>query len=263
MRMFGVANFARLTRLDTSILTACIVFAPYVLRGERIVIAAQKALPILLTCMCCFVLNDIYDLEKDRINHPHRPLPIGAISERGAMGIYFVLLTGTLLSIFAYISQEQYYIYLLCLIVFTNYNHVVSDFPLIKNFYVATASALPILILRPSIFEVTIVDVVALAMMLFILGREILMDVQDLTGDGKTLARNLGARLSVKLGFSSQIVAMFILAFNARGLMQWIATIFLFFSALVAISLWQREKMRVATIHGMKVQAIAGLAFLF
>ena len=137
MGKLWATNFVRLIRLDTSILTACIVFVPYIIRGERIVHAAQKALPILLTCMCCFVLNDIHDLEKDGINHPHRPLPAGAISERGAMGIYFLFMASTLLSIFAYIDQEQYYIYLLCLIVFTNYNHVVSDFPLIKNFYVA------------------------------------------------------------------------------------------------------------------------------
>ncbi|WP_269586169.1 UbiA family prenyltransferase [Roseibium sp. Sym1] len=262
MQPWDVINFLKLVRFDTSLLTACIIFVPYLYKGLTVLHAAQKALPILLTSMCCFVLNDIHDLEKDRINHPTRPLPTGSISERSAMGIYFLLLALTLSSILSFVEQDKYYIYLLCLIIFTNYDHVVSDFPYLKNFYVATASVLPILILRPSEFSFTIIDNVALAMMFFIFGRELLMDLQDLLGDGQTFVRSLGEKSSASIGFGSQFIAILLLAAIAEGAIHWAVIAFLFASYILHIFLWHRLKFRPVIIHAMKAQAIAGLAFL-
>lgn len=263
MRTFWGIEFFKLVRFDTSILTACIVFVPVAIRESNYLLASQRALPILLICTCCFVLNDIADVEKDRINHPLRPLPSGAISQRSAMGIYFFLLTAALLSIYAYVEHEQYYIYLLCLIVFTNYNHVVSDFPLLKNPYVSLASVLPILILRPLEFAVSNVDMVALAMCFFIFGRELLMDVQDLGGDGNTLAKRLGQSVSSKLGFGTQFFAMGILFLLARDTTQLTVVAFLLVTGIVAVTFWRVQNSRRLIVHGMKIQAISGLVFLF
>ena len=254
---------ARLVRLDTSILTACIVFVPLGFKGYDFAIAAQRALPVLLMSMCCFVINDIHDLEKDRTNHPTRPIPTGIITEKVAMAIYLVLLFCTLLSIYAFISLNSYYIYLFSLIIFTNYNYIVSEFPYLKNFYVAFASILPVLILRPETANVTIYDILAVAMAFFIYGRELLMDVQDLEGDGQTFVQKVGQTAAIRIAFFSQLLTPIILASIALNLEQWLAVTFLFISVLVVIVLWHIRVNRLFLIHVMKVQAISGLVFLF
>lgn len=262
MRTYTVIEFLKLVRFDTCVLTACILFVPLSLRGVGLTSAFLESIPVLLICMCCFVLNDVFDIEKDQINHPNRPLPSGSFSKSTAMGIYLLLLTGTLVSTYAFVVQEKYYLYMLCLIVFTNYNHVVEDFPLLKNLYVALASVLPVLILRPSVWEITIVDYVAIALCGFILGREILMDVLDVGGDKDSLAQRLGQKRSEKIGFGVQLCGIAVLIPFAHSTLKITVVILLCVCCAVGYFNWIASRHRWLIIQSMKVQAISGLAFL-
>jgi hypothetical protein len=107
-----------------------------------------------------------------------------------------------------------------------------------------------------------VIDNVGLAMMFFIFGREVLMDISDLPGDGKTFVRLLGEKLSTRVGFASQFLAILLLFFIVDGMIQWIILIFLFVSYLLLIILWIRVKFRPTVIHAMKAQALTGLVFL-
>jgi geranylgeranylglycerol-phosphate geranylgeranyltransferase len=53
-------------------------------------------------CVCAFgnVINDLYDIEIDRINNPHRPLPAGQVGKRAVtfLAILFVIIS-TLISL--------------------------------------------------------------------------------------------------------------------------------------------------------------------
>ena len=52
-------------------------------------------------CACCggFVINDYFDLDKDRLCHPERPLPQGLLRRRTALGLAVVLLTAAVAAV--------------------------------------------------------------------------------------------------------------------------------------------------------------------
>ena len=70
------------------------------------------------------VLNDIIDLEIDKINAPHRPLPSGAMSVKNAK-IYSLVLLGIGLIFFGLLEHIQTY---LCLILTVREHTVFVNF---------------------------------------------------------------------------------------------------------------------------------------
>ena len=100
-----------------------IVAAALSIHGEyssvKVILAAITAS---LTMSAGNIINDIYDLNGDRINHPGRPLPAGIISPKAALVYYFILLAVSLfLSLF--ISKLNYELNLLAIILLYLYSY--------------------------------------------------------------------------------------------------------------------------------------------
>src|SRR5438874_105203 len=93
-----------LTRLDTSTLVFISIFLPTYYDRRDLYFSFTHSLPILTICMCGFVINDLSDIEKDRENHPHRPLPSNMVGAVSASAIYFTLLTISLVLIKLYVD---------------------------------------------------------------------------------------------------------------------------------------------------------------
>lgn len=127
-------------------------------------------------------LNDYFDLEVDRVNHPHRPLPLGKITPENAkkfavllmvMGIVLALPLGIvplLISLFA----------IICLVF---YNMRGKWIPVIGNLVVSTISGLVFLFIGAVANEMKIMIFPFFFAFLFHLAREIVKDVQDFQGD--------------------------------------------------------------------------------
>lgn len=62
-----------------------------------IVSAVLGAIGISLIAGAGSVINDIFDIQVDRCNNPQRPLPSGTMTEREALGYYFILIVASLL----------------------------------------------------------------------------------------------------------------------------------------------------------------------
>jgi len=238
------------------------VFLPYYVRTRDLWSSIMLATPIFTIAMCMFILNDINDVDRDRINHPRRPLPTGTISVKTA-GIAYLLLFGTsLILVRILIERGVHFIYLAGFLLAINYNTVVNNLPKLKNPYVALTATVPVFIVNSALATPAIPTSVALAIFLFVFGREMLMDVHDAPGDGQTLAKSLTTGRAAVIAFSLQAMAMVVLGLHLTSPLRIISLglILLLFAYILAR--WRRPQARLFLIHLMKVQLMVALSFL-
>jgi len=127
-------------------------------------------------------LNDYFDLEVDRVNHPYRPLPMGKIPPENAkifaiflmaMGLVLALPLVTLPTLITLSA-------ILCLIF---YNTRGKWIPVVGNLVVSIISGLVFLFVGAVANNLKIMIFPFLFAFLFHLAREVVKDVQDFQGD--------------------------------------------------------------------------------
>ena len=151
---------------------------------------------VCMTSAAC-AINDYWDLDKDRINHPHRPLPSGRLSPQQACWAAVVLFTCAL---FAALPLGLYPFILVAVstVLLWNYSHLLTVSGILGNMLVAAIVAA--LILLGSLVAGRPFAMLYPIWFLFcyILAREIIWDVHDAEGDRAqgvvTVANCWGAR---------------------------------------------------------------------
>lgn len=148
------------------------------------------------------VLNDLCGIKEDRINKPHRPLPAGRLSSATAL-IFTCLLLLCGLTLGFFLPYPAPFIALLAVISLVVYNLWFKRIPLLGNVLVSALGGLAFLYGGFSAQAPNPARWPALFATLFHLGREILKDLEDTTGDqifanstiplawGKPIARTL------------------------------------------------------------------------
>jgi geranylgeranylglycerol-phosphate geranylgeranyltransferase len=159
------------------------------------------------------VINDYFDAEIDRINKPRRPIPSGRISRRDSWRYYW-LLSIAALGLAAAGGPGV----LVCTLAWTlclyAYSAWLKTRLLLGNLMVSAVSSSGFGLGAWLAGDWTAALVPAALAFLFIMGREIVKDVEDLRGDraggASTLALALGARraLVVALAFFALFVAL-------------------------------------------------------
>lgn len=128
------------------------------------------------------VLNDILDVEADRINHPRRPLPSGKITRSEAGWLAALLCGVSLLS--GFLAGWRIFLLVVLVLAFSIiYNLWARKIPIAGNFIVAASGALTLTIGYLIGLEGEIPAFPLLATLLFILAREFLETVSDDRGD--------------------------------------------------------------------------------
>jgi|TARA_B110000908_G_C10258195_1_gene457101 4-hydroxybenzoate polyprenyltransferase len=80
--------------------------------------------------------------------------------------------------------MDQLFLYLTFVLLFSNYNFVVEKVLRLKNLFVAVVTIIPVWIVADLIALDSTRFVLMASLLLYIVGRELLMDVQDMEGDG-------------------------------------------------------------------------------
>ncbi|PSB16948.1 ubiquinone biosynthesis protein UbiA [filamentous cyanobacterium CCP2] len=191
--------FIQLFRLSFALLAAA--------AGSAAVYALNPALPlqayiltgIILACMtsAACAINDYYDVEKDRINHPERPLPSGHLSLRFAWWSAVILFALALISAVP-LGFYSFFLVAISIILLWYYSPLLNYSGVLGNLLVATIIALliflsslaadrPFALLYPMFF-----------LFCYSLAREIVWDVHDAEGDQsqgvKTIANQWGVQ---------------------------------------------------------------------
>ena len=168
--------------------------------GENVLVGIELFLSAMLIGLFGNIINDIFDIEIDKINKPWRPLPSGKISIKEAH-IYAILalITGLIISVM---------INLICLIVAvfasiflylysktlkkTGFggNLIIAFLSLLVIIYGGLATSNPMRSLYPGIYA-----------FLIILGREVYKGIEDVEGDKKHGVKTIATTLGIKAAF--------------------------------------------------------------
>ncbi|MBL7958889.1 geranylgeranylglycerol-phosphate geranylgeranyltransferase [bacterium] len=174
------------------------------------------ALSASLICGGSNIINDLFDIEIDRINRPERALPQGLISKRGAwaywavvniIGLYFSSLIGIACFLIALFSAALLFVY----------SWYLKRTSLMGNITVSFFTGLAFIYGGVAVGQWKLAVVPAVFAFLFHWGREILKDIEDIEGDRRMSARTFPIEHGIR---SALILITFI------------------FLILIAVTLW-------------------------
>jgi len=160
------------------------------------------------------VVNDIYDIEVDKVNEPDRPLPSGELSLKSA-AIYAACLAflGVLFSLID--GYTEFALASVSVLLSILYSKSLKLLGLVGNIAVSYNVALPFLYagiiegeVRPTLF------IFFLLAFLSNTGREVIKGIAELKGDSvrrvKTIAATKGASFAAKVGALFSLFAVFL-----------------------------------------------------
>nr|WP_305792401.1 UbiA family prenyltransferase [Acidianus sp. RZ1] len=164
-----------------------------------------------------YAINDVFDVEIDKINKPDRPLPSGKISLRRAIILsYGLMISGTIISIT--LGYFEVIIATITSLALYYYAKTLKREGLSGNIIVATTTALSIFYGGITYFSgdwLERVIVPTAYSFLLTLGREFIKGIEDYEGDKaygvKTLATTIGVRDTWKI---SRIILILILVIS-------------------------------------------------
>lgn len=179
-----IRNFAQLFRLSVAIVAALVGCATIYALNSAAPLQAYLLTATILVCThsAACAINDYWDVDKDLIDHPERPLPSGRLSPQQVWWAAVILFACALI---AAIPLGIYCFMLVAIssILLWNYSHLLVRNGICANFIVATITAAiiflgslvvdrPLAMLYPSGF-----------VFCYILAKEIIWDVHDAAGD--------------------------------------------------------------------------------
>lgn len=250
-----------LTRFDSCFLAFLAVFVPVLTRSGNLSLSFSQALPLLFIAMCTYIANDLDDIERDRVNHPLRPLPNSELSTTFAAILYFLCLALALLTIRLSIEGPPAFVFYTLLTVSISYAYIVDWLPALKSIYVAAAITIPIVIVTVFYPSEGRLRVLAAAVFLLNWGRELCKDIVDRSGDKVSFMHRLPARRVAIFAFMLQGVALALLLTEIivpyePAVMLVMITIFTY-----SCRLWFAHGEQKAIVL-MKLQLFVGLYFL-
>jgi len=130
------------------------------------------------------IINDVFDIEIDRINRPSRPLPSGLIKIKFAVIFYFILVLISL-ALSLLISQSAFTIVLISHLILFLYSKYLKKVSMIGNITVAFLTGLVFIFGGVAVGNPSAAIIPASFAFLINLMREIIKDMEDVEGDRK------------------------------------------------------------------------------
>lgn len=209
-------------------------------------------------------MNDIDDIEKDKINHPCRPLPSGQVTTTFVVMLYYACLALALLTTRFYIGlNESAFLYYAGFSACISYRYVVEYLPTFKSLYVAITTTIPVLILMtyyPT--EASSLRPVAVAIFLSMLGRELCKDLPDRPGDPVSFLQKFDPMAVARVSFAVQGSAVIILCWRIRGPVSSICLLAMALVLVTSYVYWFHLNRQTFSLALMKVVVLFGLYFL-
>ena len=193
--MSHIKAYLELTRPVNAVIAAASIFI-----GAFVTGGIEPIWNVIIAClsgMCIAgggnAINDYFDTEVDRINHPQRPLPSERASRIGAF-IFSMILLVTGIRLGFLLGLETGAIALCCSIVLFFYSFRFKHIALLGNGLVSFIASFAFIYggLAVGRFGPTLIP--AWFAFLFHLGREIIKDIQDCAGDTTVRAQTLPIR---------------------------------------------------------------------
>ena len=183
---------------------------------------------ILLITMGGYLINDIYDIESDKINKPDKVYITTIISIKNGLFLYFLTsITGLILGFYLSVNKNLNHLsgyFIVTVIILFVYTKILKKLPLIGNIIVALLVSLPIFLVYEfdqsmisikDIFDNLFLSIIIFFYLLFAflttLIREIIKDLQDIKGDNKFKLKTLPIMIGKKRTINFLIFLSFLL----------------------------------------------------
>jgi len=199
----------------------------------KILLAALSAA---LTAGAGNIINDIYDKEADKINHPERPLAKGIISTQNTWIEYFIL---TLLAVVAsyFINQTALTVVILSSVLLYLYSVRLKKIPLLGNITVAYLTGLAFIFGGIAVDNVRSAFIPAIFAFLINFIRELIKDMDDIEGDTKVGLQTFPKRFGIKVSILFITFLTFtLIAFTFYPFIKDIYTIEFFVLAMLVVN---------------------------
>ncbi len=188
----------KLTRFDHALMYAFAVLLGMMMSSGRVVFSALL-IPVFAE-MGAFALNDVVDVESDRLNNRKRPLVEGTISRAQALWFSVVCLLLAVVLAFVLFGGAVFWLTVVLVVLAILYNIYLKKVALVGNAYIGFTMAIPFifgaLCVKASIAQW--LYMFCGAVFLVGVGREVIKDISDVTGDkasgGRTLPMLIGTR---------------------------------------------------------------------
>ncbi len=215
------------------------------------------------------VLNDYFDVQIDRINKPDRPIPSGKIKRKSALLFSIILMViGTVISFF--ISLQALLIASSAVILLLTYNaNLKKKAGIVGNITVSFTAALSVIYGGIAVGRIEGTLFPSLFAFLFHLGREIIKDIEDTSGDRVVKSCSIPARFSPEKSYYIGFIPLFLLI--AITPLPYVFEIYNLFYLLVVIPLvdilllfsffFFRKKLNSENLH--KLSNIIKLGMVF
>lgn len=216
-----VKKTLELLHAPSSAMIFLLIFLPSITNTAKIFPSIAKALPLTFIAMAGFALNNLIDAEKDLINKPKRAIPSGIISKQFAILLCVSLYGVSAIVLFAF--SQSLFETLICIAAGIGtiiYSLCAKQIGYVKTLITGLLTITPFLIVfyyyNPKINEFLFI----FAVILSTIGKELLMDVRDLSGDAAmgqfTVATLLGERVTQILSvcISSLAIVFYLLSYQ-------------------------------------------------
>ena len=270
--MRTIAGFLLVIRIATSTVIALVIILPSLHEGLSFTKAFLSALPFFLAAAGGFALNDYYDVEKDVVNKPYRAIPSGKLSRHAVIATAVILMVGAFAT--ASLSNGnklQLALYYFSILGVCFYNYLVKHFTLSKNVVTSLVSTLPILYVILFLKYPPVYLLIPTASLIFLIGREWLMDIRDMNGDAvsgiETLPMRIGTKKTALIAFLSFFVSSALLLLLVVTIQTKWATTFLclmIISIVFLLALWnfRQGRYRRAVVLGLWFPMDCGILML-
>jgi len=164
-----------------SVIVSAFICKPDIFPVSNVLLAALAASFVLASGN---VINDIHDIDVDKINRPYRSLPSGKITMKNAYSLYIALiLISTVISFF--LNEVAMIIVLFSLLLLFAYSKYLKRIALLGNIAVAFLTGLVFIFGGVVVNNPVVAIVPAIFAFLINLIREIVKDIEDVYGDNK------------------------------------------------------------------------------
>lgn len=189
-----------------SVIVAAVICLPDKIPGLNVILAAFAASFALASGN---IINDIYDIEIDKINRPLRPLPSNKITIKEAYSLYILFITISIFISF-FVNEVALVIVLGSVLLLFLYSKYLKQIPLIGNLTVAFLTGLVFIFGGVVVENPAAAIVPAVFAFLINLIREIVKDMEDVEGDSKAGV----ITFPIKFGFKKSKILILLITFT-------------------------------------------------
>ena len=182
-----IFSYIKITRPLNVLITFVVVVAAILISAQHqigLVKIILVSLSAALTAAAGNIINDVYDIETDKVSHPNRILAQGLLSKTEAVFLYNIFNTFAII-IAACISIVLIIIVLLSIVLLFVYSYYLKKLPLVGNIVIAFLTGLAFIYGGFAVDNPYGAIVPAVFAFLINLIREVVKDIQDIEGDLK------------------------------------------------------------------------------